>query len=399
MKTEDRVLIENFEREWDLCLAKKHKEIDSSWEDIINELGYNYHPDTIRKWADAYDRVDRYNLTKAKYNSTDEEYEKLLNKQYEVKKLLSELSDLRTLVNKDVREQQRYESLLKILKEEIVRYENDDRYYRKQDFIYSEESMKEMIVMVSDIHYDLEVENEWNVFNPDVALSRMNHLIGRAKEIGVSNNVEIVHLVVNGDLVNGNIHLTSRLSNRENISKACRGVAALISKAIMDLDDTFDWVMVHINSGNHDRICPSKHDNDYDDSYINFIKDYVTIKCENLKNVIFDDNKYGHDISVFNSCGKKIVATHGDKIKPKDMVARYSDLFEKVDYVLRGHVHHDTVESFGQSKVITTSSFSGMDRYAQTYALNSRPEQKIMILQKDSNDEIIYNIDLSKIRK
>lgn len=399
MKTEDRILIENFEKKIDLCFAKFDKLTDKDWLNLVEELGLTCSADHLRKLAYGYREYYEYLQVKNKYESGNEEYEKLLNKQYEIKKQLRELQDLRTLVNKDIREQARYESLLNMLREEIVKYEQDDRYYQKQDFIYSSESMREMIVIVSDIHYDLDIENEWNTYNPDVALSRMNHLIGRAKYIGTSNNVEIAHLVVNGDLVNGNIHLTSRMSNRESIAKACRGVANLIAKAIKDLDDTFDWVVVHINSGNHDRICPSKHDNDYDDSYVNFIKDYVEIKCEDLQNVIFDENKYGHDVSVFNCCGKKIVATHGDKVKSKDMIGRYSNLFKKVDYVLRGHVHNDGVESFGESKVITTASFSGMDRYAQQLALNSRPEQKVIILEKDSNDEIIYNIDLSKIRK
>lgn len=399
MRTEDRILIENFEKKLDLCISKLDKLTEKDWEELVIELNLTCSADHLRKLAYGYKEYNDYLIIKSKYKSGDEEYEKLLNKQYEIKNSMIELQDLRTLVNKDIREQARYENLLKMLKSEIVRYEQDDKHSSKQDFIYSNESMREMMILVSDIHYDLDVENEWNTYNPDVALSRMNYLIGRAKHIGTSNNVEIAHLVINGDLVNGNIHLTSRMSNRECISKACAGVSTLIAKAVKDLDDAFDWVVVHINSGNHDRICPSKHDNDYDDSYVNFIKEFVQIKCENLKNVIFDENKYGHDISVFNCCGKKIVATHGDKVKSKDMIARYSNLFEKVDYVLRGHVHNDGIESFGESKVITTASFSGMDRYAQQLALNSRPEQKIIILEKDSNDEIIYNIDLSRIRK
>lgn len=399
MKTEDRVLIEQFEKKLELCLSKLDRLTDKDWNDLVLELGLSCSADHLRKLAYAYKEFSNYLQVKEKYSSNKEEYERLLNKQYEIKKQLIELSDLRVQVNKDIREQQRYESLLKLLKENIVRYENDPTYYTKQDFIYSSENMKEMVVIVSDIHYDLEIKNEWNVYNPDVALSRMNHLIGKAKYIGTSNNVDIAHLVVNGDLVNGNIHLTSRLSNRETISKACNGVSSLLSKAIKDLSDTFEYVVVHLVSGNHDRICPGKHDNDYDDSYINFIKDYTMIKTEKLINVIFDENQYGHDICMFNCCGKKIVATHGDKIKAKDMIPRYTNLFGKVDYVLRGHVHNDNVESFGESKLITTASFSGMDRYAQQLALNSKPEQKILILEKDSNDEIIYNIDLSKIKE
>ena len=72
-------------------------------------------------------------------------------------------------------------------------------------------------------------------------------------------------------------------------------------------------------------------------------------------------------------------------------------MFGKVDYIIRGHVHNSSQDSFGESKLITVSSFSGMDEYAKHLGLNSRPSQKILILSSENNDDCIYDIDLSKI--
>ena len=72
-------------------------------------------------------------------------------------------------------------------------------------------------------------------------------------------------------------------------------------------------------------------------------------------------------------------------------------MFGKVDYVVRGHVHNSSQDSFGSSKLITVSSFSGMDEYAKHLGLNSKPSQKILILSAANDDECIYDIDLSKV--
>lgn len=397
MNNADRIFVEQFEKELQLSLDKICRLNSMSWDEISEEVDNGNSGETIRKKAYGYRDYNKYLRLTGKLNSSKEEYEKLIKKELDIKKKLSELADMRTLVNKEIREQQRYENLIKLLKDNILPYNDHDAYYMKTDSMYDEISSKEMIISLSDLHYGLDFKSEWNTYNSDVARNRMSYIINKSIKIGMDNNVRLVHLVVNGDLVNGNIHLTSRLSNRETISKQVSGVSDLISQAIKILSNSFEYVEVHLNSGNHDRICPSKHDNDYDDSYINIIKDYVIIKTENLKNVIIDENKYGHDISVFNCCGKNIVAAHGDKISTKDLIPRLTTLFGDIDYVLRGHVHNDQLASFGKGKVITTPSFSGMDRYALEHGLYSRPEQKIIVLEDNSNESMIYNVDLSKI--
>lgn len=321
MNNADRIFVEQFEKELQLSLDKICRLNSMSWDEISEEVDNGNSGETIRKKAYGYRDYNKYLRLTGKLNSSKEEYEKLIKKELDIKKKLSELADMRTLVNKEIREQQRYENLIKLLKDNILPYNDHDAYYMKTDSMYDEISSKEMIISLSD----------------------------------------------------------------------------LISQAIKILSNSFEYVEVHLNSGNHDRICPSKHDNDYDDSYINIIKDYVIIKTENLKNVIIDENKYGHDISVFNCCGKNIVAAHGDKISTKDLIPRLTTLFGDIDYVLRGHVHNDQLASFGKGKVITTPSFSGMDRYALEHGLYSRPEQKIIVLEDNSNESMIYNVDLSKI--
>ncbi|MGL4802024.1 MAG: metallophosphoesterase [Cetobacterium sp.] len=383
--------IQEFERKLDYCLKKLNKESDLDWIEIRDELGLDCSGDHLRKLSYAYKEYHEYIQAKGVDSISNEMYDKLLEKEYEVKKLMTKLSDLRTLVNKDSREQARYEQLLDMLRDCITRYEPV-----REVSIEERNNRKEVICCLSDIHYGITINNSWNKFDSDIAYKRMYKMMKKTSEVGKSNGCDIAHLFIGGDLINNNIHLTSRMSNRETVTKQIVGVSEMIGQAIYCLHKDFEYVMVHMVSGNHDRILPGKDMNDYEDNFVNVIKEFVKLKTEDLGNVIFNENEDGHDIVRFNVCGKSIIGLHGDKISSKQVIQKLSTMYSKVDYVLSGHIHHDKVESFSNSKVISIPSFSGMDEYARQLGLYCRPSQKIIVLENESNDELIYTVDLSE---
>lgn len=389
--------MENFDKIVEACVGKLNKEEpydDLSWSEIVSYLGIDWHPDSLRRMAYGIHRYHEYLQETNNVNVTDEDvYNKLLEKEVEIKKMMTKLSDMRILVNKEIREQARYEQLLDMLKSEIQSIPSDRKLSISD--IETLNNRKECICAMSDIHYGITIDNQWNKFDSDIAYKRMNRLMEKTVEVGKSNNCEIVHLFIGGDLINNNIHLTSRMSNRETVTQQVVGVSELISQAIYCLHTNFKYVMVHMCSGNHDRIIPSKDMNDYEDNFVNVIKEFVKVRTGNLDNVIFNANEYGHDIVKFNVCGKSIIGLHGDKVSSKQVIQRLNTMYGQVDYVLSGHVHHDKLESFSNSKQITIPSFSGTDEYARQLALYSRPTQKIIVLENNSNDELIYTVDLS----
>lgn len=385
--------IQEFERKLDLCLKKLNKEVDLDWIEIRDELGLDCSYDHLRKLSYAYKEYNEYIQEKGIDSMSDDMYDKLLEKELEVKKLMTKLSDMRTLVNKETREQARYEQLLEMLAMEIGKLKE---YNPINNVSYDEsKGRKECICCISDIHYGIDINNNWNVYNSDIAVDRMNKMVNKTIEVGKVNNCNIVHLFIGGDLLNNNIHLSSRMSNRETVTEQIVGVSELISNAIGRLYSSFSYVMVHMVSGNHDRIIPNKDMNDYADNFVNVIKEFIKLRVKNLDNVIFNENEDGHDIVRFNVCGKSIIGLHGDKVSSKHIIQRLSTMYDKVDYVLSGHVHHDKMDSFSNSKNIVIPSFSGMDEYARQLSLYSRPTQKIIVLENGSNDELIYTVDLS----
>lgn len=396
--------MQQFETLKDLVISKLTGLSDLSWDDICEVCELDLNPHELRKRSYGIKAYDDYIKSKAMEDMSNDMQKDIEDKLLELKKEKVKLNDLRTQVNKSIREQARYEDLLDLLRVEIKSLSNEkplgNILYRKNnsnsltDII----SRSECILALSDLHYGIDIDNSWNKFNSDIAKIRMKRMINKTIEYGKLHGCNICHVLITGDLVNNNIHLTSRLSNRENIAKQTVGVSELISEAIAELSKEFKYITLNMADGNHDRIYPNKSDNDYNDSFIHIIKEFIKLRCININNLIIRDNKHGSEIIELNVCGKKIVGLHGDKIPAKATIPRLTTMFGKVDYVIRGHVHNSSQDSFGDSKLITVSSFSGMDEYAKHLGLNSKPSQKIIILSTENNDDCIYDIDLSNLK-
>ena len=395
--------MEQFEQLKNLVISKLDKDSDLSWEDICNILDLDLNPHELRKRSYGIKAYDDYLKNKSIEQMSDSMQSDIDEKLIELKKERVKLNDLRTQVNKGLREQARYEDLLELLREEIKGLSNKNplavkyRPWTSSDTLSDVPRRNECILALSDLHYGISINNSWNKFDSDIAKDRMDHMVDKTIEYGKLHSCKMCHVLITGDLVNNNIHLTSRLSNRENIAKQTIGVSELISGAIAKLANEFPYVTLSICDGNHDRIYANKSDNDYNDSFIHIIREFIKLRCININNLIIRENTHGSELIELNVCGKKIIGLHGDKIPAKAAIPRLTTMFGKIDYIIRGHVHNSSQDSFGESKLITVSSFSGMDEYAKHLGLNSRPSQKILILSTESNDDCIYDIDLSKI--
>lgn len=393
--------MENFDKVVEVCVGKLNKElpyVDMGWGEIVDYLELDMHPDNLRKMAYGYKQYYDYLQERENNNMDSDEMQKINNKIIELKKERTRLADLRTEINKQTREQARFEQVLEMISDNIDKLAKAKPLKNDKAIRIVENGRKECLICLSDLHYGIKIENEWNKFDSDIAKSRMDYIVDKAIEFGKLHNCDIANIIITGDVVNNNNHLSSRMSNRECIAEQVVGVSELISNAIQKLSNSFAYVSISMCEGNHDRIYANKSDNDYNDSFIHIIRSYIKARIENLNNVIFNGNKHGNDIVEINVCDKKIIAVHGDKISQKNLIPRLTSMFGKIDYVIRGHVHTPQSETFGESTLVTVGTFSGVDTYARQLGLICKPSQKIMILSSNNDDEIVYNIDLSRIK-
>ena len=77
---------EQFEKKLRLCLQKLNKETELDWIEIVEELGLDCSSDHLRKTAYGMKEYDDYIKSKTKEMLEEEQWERLLEKELEIKK-------------------------------------------------------------------------------------------------------------------------------------------------------------------------------------------------------------------------------------------------------------------------------------------------------------------------
>ena len=112
--------MENFDKVIEACIGKLNKEEPFStmgWGEIVDYLGIDWHPDSLRRMAYGIHRYHEYLQDEKISNMSSDEVEKMNEKILELKKERVKLSDLNSMINKKIREQSRHENMLECARE------------------------------------------------------------------------------------------------------------------------------------------------------------------------------------------------------------------------------------------------------------------------------------------
>ena len=180
-----------------LSLQKLSGDNEIDWEEIISSLGISLHKDTLRRWARGMQIYDEY-LRETGHRSVRRESEKELKKLLELKQQKILLSDEKRYVNERIRELTRVEDFYKKLENKIVK--SDPIELKK---IECKDCTNEALLMISDWHYGIEVDNEVNKFNSDIANDRVSKLANKVIKHCETNKVNKLNIFCLGDYKNG----------------------------------------------------------------------------------------------------------------------------------------------------------------------------------------------------
>lgn len=382
-----------FKEELDLCLAKLNGEIEDSWKDIVNKLDLDIHEDTLRRMAYGYRKYDEY-LQKFNLNDkNDEELASLTEKILELKEKRIQLSDERTLTNKKIRSLARIEDFIKLFREEL-----DNFPYKDVKDVTTNDTIKkdqEGVLLLSDIHYGLKIDNPVNIYDPALAYTRMDNLVDKVVSYCKLHNISKLDIFELGDTISGHIHNNIRLENRQNVVKQIVGASDLLSCMLHRLCNELEFVVFNMVEGNHDRVLPRKEDNLNEDSFSILIQELIIEKCKNIPNLRIVKN-IGLTYSQMEIKGNKCFGVHGDKDKINNVIGGLTNISGQVpDYVFMGHMHNANEYTEGQSEVIMNGCFCGTDEYAYNLRKNSKAIQKFMVFN-DTGRICTYNIDVAK---
>ena len=292
--------MENFNRVIEACVGKLNKEMpyaSMTWNDIVDDLEIEYHPDNLRKGAYFVKKYYDYLQNEKINNMSSDEIEKINEKIIELEKTKVKISDLNSMLKKQIREQSRYESMLECARDIAKDFNNEKPLLTNPPIMKSGD--KEGLLLLSDWHIGLECENHWNKFNTEIAKERLSFLKQRVIDICVNSNVGKINVCCLGDLISGIIHNNLRLENRENVVQQSIIVVEMISELLTSLSTLFEVDFYYV-VGNHERISQNKNDSLDKENFGYFILEMIKYRCSNLMGLTIHENIIDDEIIAFN---------------------------------------------------------------------------------------------------
>lgn len=259
-------------------------------------------------------------------------------------------------------------------------------------------SDKEAVLLLSDWHYGQVSDNIWNKYNVNICEERVSALFKKVYSALKEHNIRKMHVVLLGDLINGSIHTTCRVSAEENTCEQLMNVSELIAQFINAVSVCVDKVDVYSTYGNHARTIQNKNDSIHSDNMERVIPWWLKQRLKNNNKVNIIDSEY-YEFIYFDVCGYNVSCTHGDLDKLKDLGMTINNLFTKkfgktIDYTFSGDKHHlEAFEQFGIESALV-GSLCGTDEYANNRRLYSNPMQTLCIFTPDDGKLCTYNIKL-----
>lgn len=380
-----------FEWKLRLSLMKLNKETDLDWCELVELLEMDMSADHYRKLSYGYKEYDDYIKGKTKEMIAQEEYEKLLAKELEIKKEKVKLQDMRTLVNKQVRELSRKENLSEVLEKKLTELEMQPKIIN-DEYKNRVTSNRDMVCLISDIHYGIKTTNALSPYDSDICKLKMNYLIDKTIKFSLENDVDKLYVMVLGDEISGLIHNTTRLEQREDVISQVIEVSELLYESIVKLANNLPYVIVGLAQGNHSRVMADKKDSLEHENFTRLIKEFLRLRLANISNVLLLENVFDESIIELNIRGYNVIGLHGqnDSLNNLDRLIEMFD--KKIDYVCLGHYHQSKEFETNKTEIIVNGCFSG-DDYSKRLRLYNKPIQKLLLFD-DTGKIATYNINL-----
>lgn len=373
---------------WRIGQAKDNGIINLDWVGIADIMNKEFREDeTEYRDESAYRKV--YQSAKRLYEAEvfktyeDESYiDELRDMKHEIYIAKQQLRDERTALNKTLREQSRMKSMYEIIKRAIDNYEPIKFDYVPKSLPNSD---NDMIIHLTDIHCGVDIISAFNIFNTDVLKQRLHNYLNEILDIQKLYKSQNAYVILGGDMIQGLIHINSRIEAKENVIQQIMKVTDFVSNFIYELSKVFKYVEVHTTAGNHSRLTPNKEETTRAENF-DLLVPYASKKdLQNIKNVNFIDNVLESDIATFKVRGHMVYAAHGDKDNVNNVVYNMTKFARKAnlplpDLCFLGHRHTNGLTTVDDVKVIESGCVDGMDSYAIGKRLVGTPEQVAVVV-------------------
>lgn len=309
----------------------------------------------------------------------------------EFRKERMKMSDERTQINAYVRQISREETIIEIAKQAAAAMNNKKQLCDTQIFSYQGEN--EGILLLSDWHYGIEVNNYWNRYNPDICKVRVERLRDIVLDKCRKNNVRRLHILNLADLICGRIHLSLRLESRIDVVTQIIEVSEILGELLCDFAkqvkvDYYDCL------DNHSRLEPDKSASLDLESLARITAWYLKFR-QLPESITIHDNKFDEGIIDLTCLGHKVLGAHGDRDKQNKAIENLSLMTrDSYDLICTAHMHHFSADERNETLLISNGSLMGTDTYAKNLRLTSKPSQTLIIATEENVADSIHRIIL-----
>lgn len=376
----------SYEQNLQTLINKVEGNNDMDWSQVCDYIGVDIHPDSLRKAFATTEyggyKVAKYLMDKTAKELTDDMMQSLQHKKDEEYKERVQLQDARREYNKNLRVEARYENLLSIMQNAINDMPEIEMHSKQVDF-----NCTKATLMISDLHYGAVVDNAVNFYNTDVCRERMNALLNKVIKYCTIHRVKELYVNLAGDLVCGNIHLTSRVEQEEDIITQTMQVAELLSNFLAELSKHVDNIVVACVQGNHSRVTPNRKESLNQENFERIVFEYIKMRLPNIR-MLRNGNE---DWIAYNIGERRVFLEHGDKSSVASAREKAVNLLGYVpDTIMFGHFHHLELNDDNGTDIVVNGSVMGSDSYAVRRRLNTNPYQVMQVY--DGDDTCTYKL-------
>lgn len=382
---------------WRLGQAKDSGQLDADWNDIAKlmnaEFGDPDKPYSEAAWRKPYQMSKKF-FEAGVFNKLDEDkyFKELQIQKQSLEKERVKTRDERNELKRVIREEARKESYKEQILRAISEYQcNPLEYDDNKQFTGILKTDNDLIISCTDIHAGIEIDNYFNKFDENVLRDRFNQYLDKIFEVQLRHGSENAYVILS-ELVSGIIHNELRIENNQNLIEQFLTVTDYISQFLSELSYHFNNVNVYICPGNHSRISPKKDDSLKGENIDHLVIPFLEAKLQNFKNITFNRNTIEESIAMFNVRNNVVMASHGDKDSPSNVVQKFTLLFGiRPSLVYLGHRHTNGLTTVYNTKIVESGTIAGTDNYALDLRLHSKPSQTISVIKENGLD-CLYDV-------
>lgn len=402
---------ENYQNELDLLAAKVEGENDKDWDELVDELGLNCHPDSLRKSFNVGKycgyQVYQYFKNQTTKDLSEKEIARLENLKYELSVERKKQQTVNREINKIARIEARNELFQELMLEEI-------KYLKPieiKTFAHTKSTKSTGVLCISDAHYGENFKlyglygEVVNQYNPDEFKTRMWNLLAQLE----AQNLTCEKLLIMdiGDCISGILRMGSLQKLETGVIQSALEYAEFMSVWLVEA-----WNRLHIpieyslRGGNHDMLRLLTEKKVFEDENIaKVIHQFIKLRVENIKlsNTItsgleFDEVKdiitvadYS-DIIYHNIYGMNILSYHGDTRNLRTDIEFFENFYNiDIDIIVTGHLHCNSQETIGvgyngDREVMRVPSIMGGNVYSKKIRKHARAGCKFMVFTEDGKD-------------